>query len=215
MIRVYGPYNTGTNLMRCLLTFILRKRTKRVEENKKHNLDKKLLEEFLNKDKYNRIIVMYRPILSWLKSLEKECYELNYTNIYSKNLKFIHCGRIYPHNKKHYEDIFDLYNTYYNLYFELKEKYGERVVFINYEKLISPEFNKYNEYLKSKFPKGDFNEKEVSQIFNKPAKNHGKPVKTVNQSYEKFQKDINSWTDDEKKYIFDKIKIDLEYYDSQ
>ena len=141
MIRIYGPYNTGTNLTTNLLKFILSKQTK-VENNKKHTLNKSLIEEYLKQNNYNRIVINYRPILSWLRSLEKESYQLNYKNIYSKKLKFVHCGRKYPENKPYYDDIFDLYNSYYRLYFELKEKYGDRVVLLNYEKLISPEFNK-------------------------------------------------------------------------
>ena len=213
MIRIYGPYNTGTNLITNLLKYILSKRTT-VENNKKHTLNKTLIEEFLNKNKYNRIAIMYRPINSWLRSLEKESYELNYKNIYSKKLKFIHCGRKYPENKDYYDDIFDLYNSYYRLYFELKEKYGDRVVLLNYEKLISPEFNKNNEYLKEKFPKGQFDEKQISNIFNRPAKTHGKPVKSVSKSYEKFQKDINSWTPEEKEYIFERVNIDIDFFDN-
>lgn len=212
MIRIYGPYNTGTNLTSNLLNFILEKRTK-VEYIEKHTLNKSLIEKFLNQNTYNRIVINYRPILSWLRSLEKESYQLNYKNIYSKKLKFVHVYRKYPENKDYYDDIFDLYNSYYKLYFELKEKYGDRVVLLNYEKLISPEFNKNNEYLKEKFPKGQFDEKHISNIFNRPAKTHGKSVESVSKSYEKFQKDINSWTTDEKEYIFKRVNIDIDFFD--
>ena len=108
MIRIYWPYNTGTNLTTSLLKFILAKRTE-VSTYKKHTLNRKIITDFLNNNKYNRVVITYRPILSWLRSLEKESYELNYKNIYSKKLKFIHCGRKYPENKPYY----DLYNSYF------------------------------------------------------------------------------------------------------
>lgn len=214
MNRVFGPWNTGTNLMEKLLKTMYSGKQK-VGSSEKHTLNSEIPENYLKKSKNNKIIFMYRPILSWLKSMGKESYTMDYKNIYSKQLKYMHCGKKYPMRKQYYDDIFEIYQKFYNMYSMLKDKYNEQVIIINYEKLISPEINRNNDYLKHKFPDAIFDDNKIKSVYNKPAKSHGKPVKNVAESHKKFEKDINSWSDKDKTYIFNKITMDLLFFDNQ
>lgn len=216
VLRLYGPFNTGTNLTEKLLNEIMKKNYN-VRIQSKHGLNWEAITHFLKYSKHNRVVLMYRPILSWLKGMKKASYTLNYKSIYSEKLCFYHVGNRYPmKNNVFFKDIFDMYSQYYSNYKKLKEQFGDQVTILNYSKIIDPEINKDNNYLKSKFPNGIFNEHNITRIFNKPSKNHGKSVQNCDKAQSKYQSDINNWTDKDKNYI--KSKIDntlLDFFDNE
>lgn len=81
ILRLYGPFNSGTNLTCSLLSYITKNNF--INDTKsKHTLDWNAIKRFLRSNSNNCVVFMYRPILSWLKSMKKESYTLNYKNIY-------------------------------------------------------------------------------------------------------------------------------------
>lgn len=91
----------------------------------------------------------------------------------------------------------------------IKEEFGDQVKIINYSKLIDPVLNKDNEYMKSKFPEGNFDASKINSIFNRPSKKHGRPIKNKSKAVEKYKNDVNSWTEQEKIYIESKMDKEL------
>jgi hypothetical protein len=199
-IQILGPQNSGTNLIKNLLTNNLNKQIK-VDDGKfiwKHTLCITKLHDIINSNKSKLFICMYRPIIYWINSIKKMSYEIEWDGNIQHHCKFMNIT---------YENIVELYNKFYINYIELLEKYNN-IIFVDYYKIID-EDNTYN-YLSSKL--NSFGLKISSQtvlykILNTPSKNHGFPVKNAKEANEnkiKFDNNINEINNIEINLLLDK-----------
>ena len=195
-IKVIGPFNSGTNLMDKIVSSFNRFNCKGFF---KHTLNLKKIEVYLNKNKNNKIVCMYRNIFSWLNSMEKVSYSIKYNNIYDNDLLIdpVKKFRKPEYMKTEYSNIFEFYWKYYENYMNLKEKYGEQVIIINYYNLI----NDSEKYIFEKFNGYELSADKIKKILNKPSKKHGKPVKNINEAVEKYNMVIKSWNEKDRAYI--------------
>lgn len=181
-IRVVGPINTGTNLIN------------RILENNKFNInnvyvedtDKKYyykhtilfdnLESYLKENNNNYLVIMYKNLYNWLYSVQKSSYELEF-----KNLK----DPIKQENIE-YSNIIQLYNNYYNMYYQLYSIFNDKIIIIDYYKIIQ---NNSFDYLNTKLSKFNLSINSSQKYYNtlnKPSKTHGNPVKNSKEALKKY-----------------------------
>lgn len=194
-IIILGAWNTGTNLVSNIFdnNSLIDLKTNEVlnicnnDNNKiwKHNPKFALIEP-LAKDPNNIIVIMYRNIYSWLNSMKKASYELNFENLSSiATIK----------NKKHdidmsFRNIIHVYNHYYHNYMKLAIQ-CPNVVFFDYRKIINQDTCfEYMNFKLSKLNLTMTTKYKVIQQLIQPAKNHGKPVNDSYEAVEKYGKAI-------------------------
>jgi len=193
-IIIFGPWNTGTNLISNVFdnNRLINLKTNEVlnicnDSNKiwKHNPKFALIEE-LAKDNNNIIVIMYRNIYSWLNSMKKASYELHFENLTSiATIK----------NRRHdiditFRNIIHVYNHYYHNYMKLSIQYPN-VVFFDYRKIINEDT--CFEYMNFKLSRLNLimtTKYNVIQQLIQPAKKHGAPVNNSSEAVDKYGKTI-------------------------
>ena len=193
-ILILGPINTGSNLIQKLLesipgVYIIKNLERYHHLIWKHRL--KYLEEYISRlSKDITIIICYRPLISWLGSVEKtpyyishHSYRTNYLDI-SKPITFTPTYLKF-HNKPSYRNPILLYNEFYQVYSKIIKKYPNNIV-INYAKLIDADgLNYFN----TKISKIDIqlNVSKGKNILARPSKKT-KCVRNIIEAREKYQK---------------------------
>ena len=192
-IQILGPQNSGTNLLKNLLTNNLTNIIL-VEDLKfiwKHEIDINILDNIIHENQSRLFICMYRPVIHWVHGIKKDSYEI----IWNRKIKDP-CG----FRNKQYSNIVELYNRFYSNYIKLIKKY-DNVIFLNYHNLIEEEnifiylsskLNKFGLYIISK--------PLLYERLNKPSKNHGFSVKNSSEAIQKrnqIDKLINEGNQDE------------------
>lgn len=177
-IQILGAQNSGTNLLKNLLTnnltnFIV------VDDGKfiwKHEIDINILDNIISENQSKLFICMYRPVIHWVHGIKKNSYEI----MWNRKIKDP-CGFM---NKK-YSNVIELYNIFYSNYIKLINKY-DNVIFLNYHNLIeedniyvylSRKLNKYGLHIIS--------EPLLYETLHKPSKNHGFSVKNSSEAIKK------------------------------
>jgi hypothetical protein len=191
-IIIIGPFNSGTNLIENLLInncYHENKNLISVVKNNtiywKHTLNMKLLETIC--DENTLIIIMYKEIYNWIASTQISKYWFNFNKINDKIQFNVDKNASVIEKKFHqncsFNNIVEVYNSYYDAYKNLK---NNNVIYVNYKKLISE--NSFN-YLNDKLNKFNIcicNKKMFENELNKPSKNHGSCVKNNIEAIRKY-----------------------------
>lgn len=193
-IIILGPFTSGTNLIEKILNNYKIICNEKIHW--KHTINIDSLHD-LCKIPNVLIIIMYRNIYNWLKSINRTKYHCEFLNFESE---------AYLGNYKHYnvktkfDNIIDLYNKYYLNYIDILNNY-KNVIYFNYEKII---FNNSLSYINNKLHK--FNiaiaSNTLNEVLNKPSKNHGHCVKTNKEMCDSYH--IHS---DEIKNIIENLSV--------
>jgi hypothetical protein len=181
-IQIYGPFNTGTNLVYKLLTDNISKNIKIFNNNWKHTLDSKSLIKCAS-NKNNLIILMYKNVYNWVGSILKFKYDFEIPNGYNNKCKM---KDVNNKNQYYFDNIIDAYNQYYYMYIDLIEN-NSNVVWIDYYHLINKETS--FQYLSNKLKSFDIkfhSEKLYIEVLGKPAKHHGKSVSSSDEAMNKY-----------------------------
>lgn len=199
-IIIFGAWNTGTNLISNILSnsncVFLSNENKNVEfENAvwKHHPKYSVIEP-IAKDPNRIVVIMYRNVYSWLNSMQKSSYELNFQSINSiAQIKTKDIDMTFRH-------ILHVYNHYYSNYIKLFNNYSN-IVFFDYQKIANEEIafdyinfklSKVNLTIKTKY-------KVIQQLI-QPSKQHGKPVNNSFEALQKYKKTILQMKNEVKKY---------------
>lgn len=198
-IAILGAWNTGTNLISNILSnsycvFLNDEKEilpVRNDDVWKHEPNFSIIES-LAKDTNKIVVIMYRNVYSWLNSMQKCSYELEYKSLNSiakiknKDISFRNILHVYNH---YYSCYIRLINTYPNVvFFDYKKIANENIAFdyINYK------LSKVNLHIKEKY--------KVIQQLVQPAKEHGKPVNNSTEAMQKYNRSILLMKEDIKKH---------------
>lgn len=184
-IQIFGPPNSGTNLMARLIIYGI--------ENKlnikpaggthinKHTYKPHVLKENVIKHKDTLFICMYRSVDFWIESIRNNSIlDLEWDSKMESPVTYA---------GKKLDNIYDLYNGYYNAYQELltSPKF-KNVIFVDYSIIINKK-NTYN-YLLGKFIKTTLrikSEQKIIGILEKPSKLSNKKMsKTCDEAYDNY-----------------------------
>ena len=174
-IHLLGPYNSGT----CLVHNIFSKYSKDDGNTItwKHDNNENILHHCIENNKDCLFIVIYRPLNSWIKSMQKKEYSVTWDkNIKSKCI----------YRKKEYNSIVDIYDEYYNIYIKIIDKYPN-VIYLEYNKIVNKDTS--YEYVKQQiehFLIPMISKEEFMNILSKPSKNHGSPVTNSDEALAKI-----------------------------
>ncbi len=169
---VIGPMNTGTNLVKKILSSEC---IDNITKNNiimspdsvlfKHTIQKNEINNFLSK-KDNLLIIMYKNVFNWVYSMKKANYEVKFTKLNDK-VELLNTP---------FKNIIDLYNHYYKMYIQILQE-SDNVIFLDYYKIIQKNtmFNYMNKKL-SRLNISLRSEKNVKQILDTPSKGHGQSV---------------------------------------
>lgn len=188
-IAILGAWNTGTNLISNILSnsyCVFLNNEKEVLDISNNHVWKheptfsKI--ENMAKDPNKIVVIMYRNIYSWLNSMLKASYELEFKTFNS-------IAKIKPRDIS-FRNILHVYNHYYSNYIRLINTYPN-VVFFDYKKIsnetiafdyINYKLSKINLCIKEKY-------KVIQQLI-QPAKQHGKPVNNSTEALQKYNRSI-------------------------
>jgi len=177
-LNLLGPFNSGTNIINNLLSkkLIIKDKHEGTTHIWKHcpNLDN--IEKSIKNNKDTLFVVVYRPIYSWFKSMEKMQYQI----IWDKK---IDSECIFENIK--YNNIIELYEKYYNMYKYLIENY-ENVICLEYYKICDINIS-YN-YITEKVKPLNIELIDIdsyNKILNTKSKDHGYPINTSQEALDK------------------------------
>ena len=187
-IHILGPFNSGTNLLASLLQGNLRGARVGGGGVWKHTLDEDAV-SLLQNNRRNIILMMHRPLASWIAGVQKTPYDLVFLADGTVSFR----NRVYP-------SVVDLYHAYSKMYTKILQRADEKhsAVLIDYFRLLHPEdgFNYLNAQLK-KAGAGFLRCKgHYFKALMRPAKDHGSPVQDYQQALEKRKEDearVNKW----------------------
>lgn len=197
-IIILGPFTSGTNLIEKILNNYKIIHNEKIHW--KHTINIDSLHD-LCKIPNVLIIVMYRNIYNWLKSINRTKYFCEFTNFESNAylLSYKHYNV-----KTKFDNIIDLYNKYYLNYIEILNNY-KNVIYFNYEKII---FDNSLSYINNKLCKFNIiiSNNMLDNALNKPSKNHGHCVKNNKEMCKMYHENSNEIKNvidnlDVKKYI--------------
>lgn len=194
-VYVFGPFNSGTNLMynainhcQCINTLTSTPVTNSNSSIWKHTIK---MSDFKNliKNKNNIIIFMYKNVYNWIASIQKAPYDIKFKNIDKKeklnnNIILNNTEHNYNHT---FGNIIHLYNFYYFTYMSLLNKHHDNVIFIDYHKVINKNTSyKYINHKLNKINLALFDEQAYNNLLDKPCKKHGSSVKNSEEAYAKY-----------------------------
>lgn len=194
-IIIVGPFCSGTNLVENLLfdncrEINLNKNISNVKIMRnntiywKHTMNIELLNTVI--DDNTLVIVLYKHIYNWISSICASKYFLNFDKFNDKVIFDVSHGSPKIEKKFHtkcvFDNIIDLYNTYYKNYLQIKKN----CIFVNYKKIIMDDGflyinNKLNAHNLCINDKNKF----MKQL-DKPSKNHGSCVKNNIEAQNKY-----------------------------
>ena len=190
-----GPFNSGTNLLNNILNnaYCINRKSKKIikileadkinrepnpilkEISLKHVFSEEVLNKYVN-IKHIGIVVLYKNIYNWIYSIKKSPYHLVFDTLFT-TIDF-------KGNK--FDNIIELYNTYYKMYINIIEK-NNNVIFIDYYKLIDDKISfNYINYKLSKFGLCIVSKLKLFQELNTPSKNHGDCVSNSKKALENY-----------------------------
>ena len=204
-IEIFGPFNTGTNLiikiLKCsqCINKITQQKIKVIDDKMddngiamKHTINEKQLQQ-IRDNKTKMVVIMYKNIFNWIFSIKKESYDIKFTKL-NNTVKY---------DNNTYENIICLYNYYYNMYIKLFQN-NSNVIFLDYYKIIDK--NICYDYINSKLSLKDLyieSKYNLLQTLAEPSKTHGISHKNSDDA-------INSYISNQilvKNYIINYTKI--------
>jgi len=178
-INLLSPFNCGSNLVCNLLTPV----TNCINEGSthlwKHAVYKENIEKNIIRHKNTVFIVMYRPLYSWIKSVQKCSYDFKWDKTLNGPVEIR--GRTF-------KNIIELHEFYYTMYMNLHNKY-KNVILLEYYEICNQDTS-YN-YLQSKLSKFNINlpsQQIYKDILNVKSKPHGEPVNNCTEALEKYER---------------------------
>jgi len=194
-IQVLGPYNSGTNLLVNMLAGNLNKEIKLTDEGStiiwKHSINKRKIRSVIDKNPETIFIVVYKPVINWIKSMIKRQYMV----IWDKNV-YSQC----EFKKRKFRNIINLYNSYYRMYRKFCRRFSN-VIYVSYYDIIKKDT--VLEYINGKLGKYDLkveNEEKFFGALERPSKkNSGKPVSNWKEA--QLKKDENPFSNEELEFI--------------
>jgi len=195
-LQVFGPFNSGTNLMARILRFGLYQSLNMKAAGGthicKHTIKSHVLEETVKKNKNTLFICMYRPMSYWIESIKNNHYDLVWNKDVNSPCMF--------RNIK-YDSIYHLHKAYYDAYKNICSKYTN-VIWIEYNILINKEIA--YQYLNNKLFNTNLRLKSKEKLINileKPTKN---PNKEFGKNCDEALKHLNELKQQEleKKYLY-------------
>ncbi len=206
-IQIYGPFNTGTNLLVNLMQNIFHYKIPEAGSTHywKHST---VLNNYANTF---HICITKNPF-SWFESLKKESYTLKW----NKNISILNQRVVLESDKKYikprpFPSITNLWTFYYQTYINFQKNYPHNTIFILYEDLIYNTDNIFENISKIiNIPLPNDYENIKNNTLKKPAKQHGNcnninKALTVNQCEYLFSK----YNKDEVNKIFNCIQLGL------
>ena len=144
----------------------------------------------MNKNPDTIFIVVYKPVINWIKSMIKKEYMVKW----DKNV-FSEC----EFKKKRFRNIINLYNSYYRMYRKFCRRFSN-VIFVSYYDIIKKDT--VLEYINGKLERYDLKVEDEEKFFGAlevASKNSGKPVKNWKEA--QLKKDENPFTNEEIDFI--------------
>jgi hypothetical protein len=185
-IRILGPFNTGTNLLVKMIEHnITPVLTVLGPDNMKiwkHEIEFAVLNEHIAKEKSTLFICLYRPVASWIESVKKSPYDIEWDQNDKSTCSMLGVS---------YSSIFHLYQKYYRNYTNLMQQHNN-VISLEYYKIIIPD--SAGSYINRKL--GKFGLEIVSldhlhTVLHRPSKAHGNSVQNCDEAIKKY-KDLKS-----------------------
>ena len=174
-IHLLGLYNSGTCLVHNMFSTYSKDSGNTIIW--KHENNELILRTCIENNKDCLFIVMYRPLNSWIRSMQKKAYSVTWNNkIDSKCI----------YRKKEYNNIADIYNEYYDMYMKFINEYSN-VIYLEYNNIVNK--NTSYEYIKQKiepFSIPMVSKEEFMKILSMPSKNHGNPVNNSDEALTKI-----------------------------
>lgn len=165
-VQIYGPFNSGTNILVKLLNNIFDLQIPKEGSRRKwkHSLN---INNFPN---LFHICIIKNPF-SWIQSVIKESYGIEY----NKKIPIINqsVSMKGENNPRHFQTIFSLWYYYYQMYSVFSKKHPN-FIFITYEQLLYDTdylFEKLSNIFKLSIPNNYYDIK--NKTMEKPAKPHG------------------------------------------
>lgn len=203
-ISILGPWNTGTNLISNILSnsycLFLNNENEFLDFSNndvwKHEPKFSIIEN-IAKNPNKIVVIMYRNVYSWLSSMQKSSYELEFKSLDSiakiknKDISFRNILHVYNH---YYNNYIRLINTYPNVIFFDYKKISNETIAFDY---INFKLSKVNLRIKEKY-------KVIQQLL-QPSKSHGKPVSNSTEAMQKYNKSILVMKEEIKKYKMEKF----------
>ena len=170
-INLLGPFNSGTNLINNILKMYLISPSDGSNHVWKHSLCLQEIENSIINNTNTLFVVCYRPLYSWIKSIEKEKYQIIWNNQLDDMVVFE--NRIYNNITELYKNLINKHNNIIKLEYY---KICDTNISFNYmlEKLTP-----FNIIL------SNMNINKYNEILNYPSKPHGKCVKNSVEAMEK------------------------------
>lgn len=182
-VQVMGPFNTGTNLiLRILEDHCVDETGSRLESSEnmlfwKHTLRTDFIEKALESHQ-NRFIIIYKRVYNWVYSI--------YQNPYDISLQDGMLGGATMQGTS-YDNLIMLYNRYYNMYKGMIMDHPDRVVMLDYGKMIrDPDYivqrlQHINLFLTD--------QTIIEDVLSTPSKNHGVGcVQNAKEALEKYER---------------------------
>uniref|UniRef100_A0A6C0KYE2 Sulfotransferase domain-containing protein n=1 Tax=viral metagenome TaxID=1070528 RepID=A0A6C0KYE2_9ZZZZ len=177
-LNLLGPYNSGTNIINNLLikSFNDEIKYEGTIHIWKHSINLKDIEKSIKNNKDTLFVVVYRPLYSWFKSMEKEKYDIIWDKKIDSEITF---------SKIKFKNIIELYEEYYRMYKYLIETY-ENVICLEYYKIcdINISYNYITQKVKP-FNIDLLDTDSYNKILNTRSKKHGYPVNNSQEALDK------------------------------
>ena len=217
-IQLLGPFNTGTNLLTNILKQNIKEDIKIHWEGHtlfwKHAINKSLIEKYIKSNTDTLFICIYKSLHNWISSMQKSSYNIKWDKTLTGKCHFVkEIHNEISYEEKYYKNIILIYNEYYNMYMQLINNHN-RVIFMNYYDIIDKKnvvkyiTNKlfvYNLSIKS--------DNNIFSILDKPSKNHGGSVNSVDEAINKKNKSYNNINNCEKNKLIIKEHFNYEIRD--
>uniref|UniRef100_A0A6C0B1I5 Sulfotransferase domain-containing protein n=1 Tax=viral metagenome TaxID=1070528 RepID=A0A6C0B1I5_9ZZZZ len=181
-LNLLGPFNSGTNLVVKLLENQITCKFNGSTHYWKHGVNFVDVEEKIQEKKNTLFIVCYRPLYSWIKSVEKEQYNLIWDKQINSPVSL---------NGFKFNNIIEMHESYYNIYKHFIDKYPN-VIKVEYYKICDNTIS--YDYMARKLKPFNIllpNKVFYDNILNMPSKNYGVSVNNSQEALkQKAQLDV-------------------------
>ena len=180
-VQILGPFNSGTNLILKILKQCLRDSIQLEGDvaDKDTVIWKhthiKLTPNFIRTHSSVIFIIMYRPIQTWIESVRKFQYDIQWSKGINDTCMF---------EDKKYNSIIHLHNSIYTKYRNILNQ-CDNVLFLNYYDVISTSGFSYTKQKMAAKNLSLIHEELFYTTLNRPSKQHGNSVSNSNEANEK------------------------------
>lgn len=176
---VFGPHNTGTNLVQKLLE---RVGTHHHHQPWKHTLCERSIANLIRRNPDVHLFLMIRHPANWFSGMQKCAYEWNW----DKNIEH-GCAIHNQEANMEFPSIMDVYKYYCDMYIRFRAEYPGNVRLVSYEMVIHPTNGPayFSSCIKDIDGARELPLATFKDVLSKPAKRHGSSVQTAAAAYRK------------------------------